>query len=72
MPRPKKLKRWTSDIDPATIPDQVLMSERGRRNALKVKHRPGSVVWAKHSTKIAGCRCQRCIDKRTRAQKRKK
>jgi hypothetical protein len=25
----KKLKHWTPDIDPATIPDQVLTSEWG-------------------------------------------
>ena len=34
--RPKvRVKSWSPDIDPATIPDQILLSERARRNARK-------------------------------------
>jgi hypothetical protein len=31
----RKLKRWTADIDPATIPDSVLFAEVGRRRSAK-------------------------------------
>lgn len=30
-----RLKAWSDDIDPATIPDSVILSERGRRNSRK-------------------------------------
>ena len=29
------MRKWTADIDPATIPDEVLKSERARRNSLR-------------------------------------
>lgn len=29
------MKRWTDQIDPKSIPDAVLLSERARRNAAK-------------------------------------
>lgn len=33
------MRPWTNDIDPRTIPDAVLASERGRRNAARVQTR---------------------------------
>src|SRR5215471_21481715 len=58
------LKPWTPDIDPATIPDEVLKSERGRRNAGRRQSYTGGVVWARHNPRLenSGCRCQKCID----------
>jgi len=29
------MKTWTDTIDPATIPDEVLLAERARRNSLR-------------------------------------
>jgi hypothetical protein len=41
------LKPWTPDINPETIPDAVLLSERGRRNALKPRRKAGTgVKWS--------------------------
>ena len=37
----KKLKHWTPDIDPATIPGQVLLSEWGRRRSARRKVHSG-------------------------------
>jgi hypothetical protein len=31
------MRKWSDTIDPATIPDEVIISERGRRNSLKRK-----------------------------------
>jgi hypothetical protein len=59
-----ELKRWTDDIDPATIPDEVLMTESGRRNALKRKSYTVGIPWAKHNSKVPGCRCKKCCSKR--------
>ena len=43
---------WADDIDPATIPDEVILSERGKRNRAKVKTNSGpSKTW----------RCQHCL-----------
>jgi hypothetical protein len=36
------LKPWTPDINPETIPDDVLKSERGRRNALRPRRKAGT------------------------------
>lgn len=62
------MKPWTPDIDPRTIPDEVLRSERGRRNNGKVIKRSGpasATVWAKHKPDAArGCRCRKCNRKR--------
>ena len=60
------LRVWTADIDPATIPDEVIVRERARRNALKRKTYTGGVVWARHNPDVPGCRCQRCIHRRER------
>ena len=63
------LKPWADDIDPASIPYEVLASELARRNARKRQSYTGGVVWAKHNKTHPGCRCQRCIDKRARTSK---
>lgn len=60
------LRPWTADIDPATIPDEVLLRERARRNASKRRSYTGGVVWAKHNPNAPGCRCQKCIDRRAK------
>ena len=57
----KPLVPWNERIDPATIPDDVLASERGKRNAAKRQNVSGGGVWAKHRADAAkGCRCARC------------
>lgn len=35
------MKAWTSNIDPATIPDDVILSERARRNNARIVNRAG-------------------------------
>ena len=60
------LKRWTDQIDPATIPDSVITSENAKRNARKRKSYTGGVVWAKHNPDVNNCRCQRCNTNRTK------
>lgn len=59
-----KLRRWTDKIDPATIPDAVIVSENARRNARKRKSYSGGVVWSKHNAEVKNCRCQRCSARR--------
>jgi hypothetical protein len=59
-----KLRPWTDDIDPSTIPDEVIMSERGRRNASKRTSYTGGKYWVKHNPNVPGCRCRKCYAKR--------
>jgi len=58
------LKPWTDNIDPSTIPDEVLKSERGRRNGLKRESYTGGVYWKKHNPTTPRCRCIKCMKKR--------
>ena len=58
------MRAWTADIDPATIPDQILKSERARRNALKRGSYTGGVLWKRHNPQTPRCRCKRCMEKR--------
>ena len=58
------MKSWNDDIDPATIPDDILKSERGRRNALKRESYTGGVFWKKHNPNTTRCRCRKCMKKR--------
>ena len=55
------LKPWTPNIDPATIPDEILKAERARRNARKRTTYTGGLYWRKHNPKAAGCRCRECM-----------
>ena len=64
------MRPWTDDIDPATIPDAVIISENGRRNARKRKTYTGGVVWAKHNPEVNNCRCQRCNARRAKQKAR--
>jgi hypothetical protein len=59
-----QLKPWTDDIDPATIPDDVLRSERARRNNALRRTPRGGVVWAEHNPETKRCRCVKCNRKR--------
>jgi hypothetical protein len=59
------MKRWTDDIDPATIPEHVLKSERARRNALKRTNYTGGIYWKHHNPDTPRCRCRACMKKRT-------
>ena len=68
MRAPAALKPWTDDIDPATIPDDVLLRERARRNAGKRKSYTGGVYWKAHNPDAAGCRCKRCMTRRAKQQ----
>jgi hypothetical protein len=61
-----KLQPWTDSIDPATIPDKVIVSENARRNARKRHSYTGGDVWAKHNAKVTNCRCRRCNARRAK------
>jgi hypothetical protein len=61
---------WHDGIDPATIPDEILKTERGRRNALKRHSYKGGVYWKQHNPAVAYCRCKACM-RRRRAQTKK-
>lgn len=63
-PRSLDLKRWTNDIDPATIPDAVLKTERARRNALKRESYSGGMYWKQHNPDTPRCRCLKCMELR--------
>ncbi len=58
------MRRWSEDIDPTTIPDEVIASEHGRRNALKRHSYTGGVFWKKHNPGTTRCRCRRCMERR--------
>lgn len=59
--------KWTDNVDPATIPDAVIASEHGKRNARKRQSYTGGAVWAKHNSKAKNCRCNRCNARRAKA-----
>lgn len=59
---------WTDDIDPATIPDAVIVRENARRNARKRRTYTGGATWAKHNPQVAYCRCKRCNARRAKEQ----
>jgi hypothetical protein len=64
------LLRWTDvKIDPATIPDVVIASEHGKRNARKRKSYTGGLLWAKHNPDVSYCRCKRCTARRAKSSK---
>jgi hypothetical protein len=58
------MKDWTDNIDPATIPDEVIMTERAKRNAAKRTSYSGGVVWGHHNPDTKRCRCAKCTTKR--------
>jgi hypothetical protein len=64
------LRTWTNDIDPTTIPDDVLKSERARRNNLLRRTHSGGSVWGTHNPDTKRCRCEACNLKRERRRKR--
>lgn len=68
----KGKRPWTDKIDPATIPDAVIASEHGKRNARKRKSYTGGAVWAKHNPEVANCRCARCNARRAKDKKRRR
>ena len=59
-----QLRQWTDDIDPASIPDEVIMSERGKRNARKRETYTGGIYWVNHNPDVNNCRCHKCMTKR--------
>ncbi len=59
------MKRWTKDIDPATIPDEVLKAERARRNARKRASYSGGKYWKQHNPDTPRCRCRDCMRQRS-------
>ena len=58
------MRSWTAEIDPTTIPDDVLKSERARRNALKRESYTGGIFWKRHNPGTARCRCKSCMERR--------
>jgi hypothetical protein len=81
--RKAQTKVWSDDIDPATIPVEVLISQlervpydailslRGRKNVAKRTSYTGGIYWAEHNPNTKRCRCRKCMAKRRRAQRRK-
>lgn len=70
--------KYTKQIDPSTIPLEVLIGELNRipaealysqvarlRNAQRVTHSGGS-IWGHHNPKTARCRCKACNRKRAK------
>lgn len=55
------MKQWTSDIDPHSIPGNVLKSEMARRNATKRSSYSGGVFWKEHNAATTRCRCENCM-----------
>jgi hypothetical protein len=62
------MQPWTDDIDPATIPDEILKTERARRNALKRQSYTGGVYWKQHNRETPRCRCVDCMEARARTK----
>src|ERR1700733_2998501 len=79
--RQAKKTVWTKDIDPATIPVDVLVSQlergpyeailslRGRKNVAKRTTYTGGIYWAKHNPDTKRCRCRKCMKKRQRLKR---
>jgi len=66
------MKTWSDNIDPATIPDQVLKSERARRNnALRTGKYTGGKYWKEHNPDTPRCRCHECMDQREKVREKK-
>jgi hypothetical protein len=61
------MRKWTADIDPASIPDDVLKSEWGRRNARKRNSYSGGVYWKSHNPDTPRCRCKACMSRRRKS-----
>ena len=51
---------WHGGIDPKTIPDAVIRSERARRNSGWRKAPSGGRVWGHHVAGCSRCRCVSC------------
>lgn len=49
---------WTPDHDPASIPDEVILRERGRRNQARVKVRRGGPKKKPTKCRICGHLCE--------------
>lgn len=62
-------KEWSDDIDPSSIPDDVLKTERGRRNAAKRTRYTGGIYWRAHNPDTPRCRCRRCMARRKKQAK---
>ena len=58
------MRSWAASIDPATIPDDVLKSERARRNAVKRTSYSGGIYWKRHNPDTLRCRCEQCMARR--------
>lgn len=66
-----KLECWSDKIDPASIPDDVITSENGRRNARKRRSYSGGVAWAEHNPNVKNCRCKRCGARRAKEKEKR-
>jgi hypothetical protein len=61
------MQAWTDRIDPATIPDEVLASERGRRNSARRQTNAGG---RNGGRPVCACGTCRACQKRAATQKR--
>ena len=60
------LKAWTPDIDPETIPPEVLYSQVARiRARLRVSY-TGGIYWKEHNPNTTRCRCKACMKQRAK------
>lgn len=57
-------KRWSPTWDLSTIPDDLILSEAGKRyNARRVR-RSGGSAWSVHLHGYSRCRCPKCTERR--------
>ena len=61
--------KWTPNFDITSVPDEILLSEAGRRNGAKRQTYTGGIFWKKHNPNTSRCRCQKCMAKREKESK---
>jgi hypothetical protein len=57
---------WTPAFDMTTVPERILRSEVGRRNAHRRHSYTGGVMWKEHNPETNRCRCAGCIEERNK------
>jgi hypothetical protein len=65
------MKAWSENIDPATIPDDVLKSERARRNSLRRQTFSGGHEGGRPRSAGPRCPCGAMTAARAKARRHK-
>jgi hypothetical protein len=63
-------KRWSANWDLSTIPEELVLSEAGRRNNAKRTTRAGGVIWGMHRPDYPRYRCAKCMKNPKGARRR--